>query len=151
MADGLWSPGKKVSDEDFVAGSNTTIEGDSGPQIRLLRCTRCKTLEELPDYQGDPRNDAVLDHLVAAHQQRHPFHDDPDAFLLRISETVWRRNKKEIHKKIWEDLKDGGFVPEYYATKNTFMASSRLGGGSAGKIPPCGKSAAGMSLISGLR
>lgn len=121
MSDSLWTPGKKVTDEDFTGGENTTISGDTGPQIRLLRCTKCKTLEELPDYQGDPRNDVVLDHAVMTHQQRHPFHDDPDAFLLRISEEVWKRNKKEINKRIWEDVKDQGFVPDYYDAKNTFM------------------------------
>lgn len=104
---------------DDVGGLKVT--GDEGPQIRLLRCTRCKTLEELPDFRGRPEDDVALDHLVMVHQQRHPFHEDKDAFLLRVNEELWRRRKKELHRKIWEDVKqEGGFVPEYYATRDTF-------------------------------
>jgi hypothetical protein len=120
----LWTP--PVTDDDFTDIGHVETRADEGPQIRLLRCTHCKTLEELPDYQGDPRDDVVLDHLVMDHQRKHPFHDQPDAYLLRVSEKAWRNPKigRKIHEKIWSDLKEqgtlGGFVPEYYATKSTF-------------------------------
>lgn len=125
MAGDLWTP--KVTDEDFTDIGHVEDKSDEGPQIRLLRCTHCRTLEELPDYQGDPRDDTVLDHLVHEHNRRHPNVDNKDAYLLRVSERAWRNPKigRRIHDKIWSDLKEqgllGGFVPEYYATKNTFV------------------------------
>lgn len=121
----LWLPG--VTAEDFTdLGQVESTATDAGPQIRLLRCTYCRTLEELPDYQGDPQYDVVLEELVQRHQQKHPFHDEKDAFLCRISEKAWRNPKigRKVHDQIWSDLKEkgrlGGFVPEYYSTKSTF-------------------------------
>ena len=116
----------KVTDEDFKDIGDTGTEYGA-PFIRLLRCTHCRTLEELPDYQGDPRDDVLLDHLVMEHNRLHPNNDEKDAFLLRVSEAAWKnpKTRRPIHDKIWEDLKNkgllGGFVPEYYASKNTFV------------------------------
>jgi hypothetical protein len=127
----LWTPGddsptKQQREIDEALKSLGETEGHEagaeGRQIRLLRCTQCKTLEELPDYQGDPHNDVVLDELVERHRRRHPHDDAPANFLLRVSEEMWNNpaKKKAIHKQIWADLeKDKGFVPEYYDTKNT--------------------------------
>lgn len=120
----LWRPDDPRFRTDVEGAGEQVVTADEGPQIRLLRCTHCKTLEELPDYQGDPREDHLLDHLVSEHQRRHPFHDEPDAFLLRVSEEKWRnpRSRRSIHAQIWQDVKgEGGFVPEYYASKNTFV------------------------------
>lgn len=125
MSDGLWTP--PVTADDFTDIGHVEERGDTGPQIRLLRCTTCRTLEELPDYQGDPRDDTVLDHLVHEHNRKHPNVDNKDAYLLRVSETLWRNPKtgRKIHEQIWSDLKEqgvlGGFVPSYYDSKNTFV------------------------------
>lgn len=106
---------------DFRELGGLKITSDEGPQIRLLRCTKCKTLEELPDFRGRAEDDHTLDHLVMEHQRRHPFHDASDAFLLRVSEEMWRRNKRQISEQIWSDVRqEGGFVPEYYASRDTF-------------------------------
>ena len=99
------------------------ITGDEGPQIRLLRCTHCKTLEELPDFRGRVEDDVYLEDLVMRHQRAHPFHDTPDAYLLRVNADMWSnpKYKKQIHKQIWGDLDPTkGFVPEYYASRDTF-------------------------------
>lgn len=121
----MWLP--PVTDEDFTDIGATHDPTDEGPQIRLLRCTVCRTLEVIPDFQGDPRDDVLLEARVQDHQRRHPFHDEKDAYLLRVSERAWNNPKigRKIHDKIWEDLKSkgilGGFVPEYYATKNQYV------------------------------
>ena len=120
----LWRPDKPHPDDPrFSEGTEVVVTADEGPQIRLLRCTHCGTLEELPDFQGDPRDDHLLDHLVMEHQRRHPFHDETDAFLLRVSEEKWRnpKTRRGIHAQIWADREGKGFVPEYYASKNTFI------------------------------
>ncbi|WP_159402754.1 hypothetical protein [Streptomyces sp. RTd22] len=36
--------------------------------IRLLLCKDCGSMEELPDYEGDPRQDFLLDTLVKRHR-----------------------------------------------------------------------------------
>lgn len=121
----MWLP--PVTDNDFTDIGVTHESTDEGPQIRLLRCTHCRTLEEIPDYKGDPRNDVLLEARVLEHQRKHPFHDEEDAFLMRISEKAWHNPKigRKVHDKIWEDLKSkgllGGFVPSYYDTKNTYV------------------------------
>lgn len=115
----LWRP----DDPRFTDKGEQVVTADEGPQIRLLRCTHCRSLEELPDYQGDPRDDHLLDQLVLDHQRRHPFHEETDAFLLRVSEEKWHnpRTRRSINNQIWADLKGTGLAPEYYASKNTFV------------------------------
>lgn len=122
----LWRPGDDVDfrTEGEGAGQVTNIIADeTGSQIRLLRCTHCGTLEELPDYQGRPEEDHVLDHLVMQHNKRHPHVADTKNFLFRVSEAAWKnpKSRRPIHARIWADQQGKGFVPEYYAAKNTFM------------------------------
>ena len=40
---------------------------DEGPKIRLLYCYNCKTIEELPDFEGNPDDDVFLELLIEKH------------------------------------------------------------------------------------
>jgi len=39
-------------------------------QIRLLVCRDCKSIEELPDYEGRPSDDLLLNISVEKHPQQ---------------------------------------------------------------------------------
>ena len=98
---------------------STTTSRPDKPSLRLVRCSTCKTLEEIPDYQGDPQFDLVLDDVVRRHEDKH--RDRETLVLMRVNIEDWEnpQRKRQIHKSIWSGVT--GFVPEYYATKSTYQ------------------------------
>lgn len=90
-----------------------------GPCLRLLQCMTCKSVEELPDFEGLPEDDVVLQELDLKHggATEMPHH----RALLRVERAHWadRNIRMTIHKQMWVDTT--GFVPEYYHTKNTLQ------------------------------
>lgn len=92
--------------------------------VRLLQCLTCKTLEELPDYQGDPRGDFLLQALVKPH--RFPDGNEHFGQLHRVEKKHWDvpSTRESIEAQIREKSGHTGFDTEYYATKNTFQADA---------------------------
>jgi len=92
----------------------------NGPQIRLLYCRICHSIEELPDYEGDPRNDTLLE--ISAERHRHPAGESGTLFTVDL--RVWA--VPQARKKIIEQIKGGvskglGEIDEsYYDTRSTF-------------------------------
>lgn len=87
------------------------------PHMRLLVCRTCKTIDELPDYEGRPENDDLLNVLV----ERHPDHIGA---LFRVPIGFWL--DEGVKAKIVSQLTEGSkglaeIVPEHYDLKNTFM------------------------------
>lgn len=94
---------------------------DNGPKIRLLYCYNCKSIEELPDFEGRPEDDHLLEILVEKHQSAGIPHT---GFLSKIGVKIWSQEKyrKEIIKNL-RDRVGGGLAdidPDYYTTKATF-------------------------------
>lgn len=100
--------------------------------MRLLVCRECKTVDELPDYEGPVEGDTVLSFFVDEHNLRR-HHGDYAANLVSVTDPVlldaWKNplQRLEILQQIeWkmgvklhdEDL---GFGGEYYATRSTYM------------------------------
>lgn len=89
--------------------------------VRLLICHSCRTIEELPDYQGPAEYDVILDHAVEAHR----FADGREHLgkLAAVDETAWRDpgRRNAILDKIREATKSTGLPGEFYATKNTYQ------------------------------
>ncbi|MCC3766005.1 hypothetical protein [Streptomyces sp. UNOC14_S4] len=92
--------------------------------IRLLMCHNCRTIEELPDHDGHPREDHLLDNLV----NRHEFPDGAKhrGQLLKVPKAYWEKAhyKDEIIKKINHNLAKGGsdgLGGDFYNTKATFQ------------------------------
>jgi len=103
----------------FDLSTLTNPKPEDGPQIRLLVCRTCKTIEELPDYDGHPSNDLLLNLSVEKHQK-------PEAhigLLFKFPMKYWAvpKIKEEIVKQI-----HGGsegldvFGTKFYETKMTF-------------------------------
>jgi len=94
---------------------------DDGPKIRLLYCYQCKSIEELPDFEGRPEDDTLLELLIEKHESAGVKHM---GFLSKIGVKLWTQEK--FRKQIIENLRTkvgGGLAdidPEYYFTKATF-------------------------------
>ena len=94
---------------------------DEGPKIRLLYCYNCKSIEELPDFEGNSDDDIFLELAVEKHNSAGIPHT---GFLSRIGVKLWAQEKfrKEIIKNIRSRV-GGGLAdidPDYYTTKATF-------------------------------
>ena len=115
---------------------------------RLLVCRECKTIEQLPLYDGPPQleaQDPILDRVVRQHVQKHGDINPEVAALLVASEdpcncgekqmvgvngaslgrsrifgrhTFWEGHRDEILKGLGERWT--GLHPEFYATKDTY-------------------------------
>ena len=109
-------------------GSNPADEGktwtnikDEGPYIRLLYCYNCKTIEELPDFEGHPDDDVLLQVMIEKHESAGIPHS---GFLSKIGIKTYSR--PEVRKQVIKNLRDkvgGGLAdidPDYYTTKATF-------------------------------
>ena len=101
-------------------GTYTEIK-DDGPKIRLLYCYNCKTIEEIPDFEGHPDDDVTLQILVERHESAGIPHT---GFLSKIGVKLYSR--PEVKKQVIENLRNrvgGGLAdldPDYYTTKATF-------------------------------
>lgn len=99
-------------------GKYTEIK-DNGPKIRLLYCYNCKTIEELPDFEGRPEDDTLLEILVERHQSAGVPHT---GFLSKIGLKTYTAHREEIVKNLRTKV-GGGLAdidPDYYTTKATF-------------------------------
>jgi hypothetical protein len=117
-----------MSDIPILGSGNTPADQgtytevrDEGPKIRLLYCYNCKTIEELPDFEGRPEDDTLLELLVEKHQSAGIPHT---GFLSKIGVKIWSQEKykKEIIKNLRTRV-GGGLAdldPDYYTTKATF-------------------------------
>lgn len=91
----------------------------SEPMIRILVCRNCKTIEELPDWDGDPQNDTLLNILVSKHQQP----QEHIGLLMKFPVKYWVVPK--IQEQIIEQIRGGSegldvFQTKFYETKNQF-------------------------------
>lgn len=98
------------------------------PRIRLLLCKDCRSTEVLPDYQGDPRGDSVLEYAAAKHAypngERHFGRLYP---LEGVDEHRWHSNSEvrdEILKRVWQEEGATGLEPWVYQAVDTLKADA---------------------------
>lgn len=93
-----------------------------GPQIRLLICSTCKTIEELPDYQGHPDHDDLL--AVSCERHQNALGVTHVGNLMRVPLAQWV--KPAVKEQIIKQIRDGvsGGLDDadqgWYDTKSTF-------------------------------
>lgn len=89
--------------------------------VRLLLCHECKSLEELPDFNGHPERDALLNALVSKH--RYPSGTEHRGQLLRVEQKHW--DSPSTREAIVAQIRSGaghtGLDPAFYEAKNTFQ------------------------------
>jgi hypothetical protein len=91
-------------------------------KIRLLRCDVCKTLEEIPDFDGPPEYDVILEVTLARHKtpEGHPH----IGRLIDVPQRAWEI--PGLRKTLLEQIQAGGskgaaeFDAEFYNVQNTF-------------------------------
>jgi hypothetical protein len=92
----------------------------SEPQIRLLICRDCKTIEELPDFDGPPEYDTLLQIATERHQKPGPHLGN----LMKFPLKYWAR--EDVKQEILKQIKQGAgagldvFGTDFYATKSQF-------------------------------
>lgn len=97
---------------------------NAGPQIRLLVCQQCKTIDELPDYDGDPRGDVLLEVLC----ERHTTNGTPHkGHLMKVAVRMW--SNPTVKNSILAEMRAKGLggqglaafgMPDYYEVKSQF-------------------------------
>jgi len=101
-------------------GTVTEIK-DNGPKLRILYCWNCKSLEELPDFEGHPDDDVLLQVLIDKHESAGIKHAGS---LFKIGLSIWEQEHKR--KQIIEQIRDkvGGGLDNldkgFYETRATF-------------------------------
>lgn len=93
----------------------------SGEKIRLVVCPVCKTIEELPDFEGPVQYDTLLD-VVASRHEYSADHPHPGLKLFDIETKHWNDRSKRL--QIIEELKkkhSEGLGDDFYAVKATFQ------------------------------
>lgn len=114
----LWTPSGHRQQEPQPEVK--VIEG-TGRLIRLWVCRECKSIEELPPYDGDPRNDILLEEIASRHMTEWRTHE---CSLVKVPENYWKTEK--IRDQIVKQLSQGGskglaeIDEDYYATKDTY-------------------------------
>ena len=122
-ADRSLNPNEHVPDNEEEHMSDERPLPTSGEKIRLLHCEDCKTIDELPDFDGPPEFDDVLEALLRRHETpsglRHV------GKLFDVDVLVWQN--EEARRGIIKQIKGGGsaglaeFDATFYDTRNTFF------------------------------
>lgn len=89
-------------------------------KIRLVVCPVCKTIEEIPDFQGPLKYDVLLDNIAVRHEYA-PDRPHEGMKLFDVPQTAW--NDTETRLQIIKQVKErvgGGMGDEFYAVKETF-------------------------------
>jgi hypothetical protein len=92
-------------------------------KIRLLACGECKTIEELPDFEGHPSQDHLLNALVSKHESNGRRHQP--ALLADVEKVKWddANVRTEVAKQLAQRLSgkgETGLGTPFYTTRDTF-------------------------------
>lgn len=94
--------------------------------MRLLFCNHCKSLEEIPDYDGDAEVDPLIEEVVRQHNVRAPMEHggaNLTASPMRIAvvdDLEWAMDREKIIKQINESNKKVGFDAWVSEAHNTY-------------------------------
>lgn len=116
-----------------------------GPEIRLLVCSNCRTVEPLDDYQGPPERAEELDvelnraldkHRDGVERRRHV------GQLFRVKRSAWTNpaTRDQIGKQIISRLDpnaETGLGGEAYAMKDNYSADAMACWEAHLKTPAC--------------
>lgn len=99
--------------------------------IRLLICTTCNTVEELPAYSGDPRGDTWLREKEKAHllPSGSGFHGE--YHIARIEQSDWLSHKEDIIRQMVSEFstfsaagEGSGLGQRFYDAKDNYSVDA---------------------------
>jgi hypothetical protein len=119
---------------------------ETGPEIRLLLCGQCKTIEPLDDYTGPLERaeefDVILNAAVARHQDGVERIPHAPAQMFRVRESAW--NNPEAQQQIRAQLvarfdpdAETGLGAEAYALRDNFRADAMTCWAQHNRTPAC--------------
>jgi predicted metal-binding protein len=96
---------------------NLEASSEQEPYIRLMVCRTCKSIDELPPYQGPPEGDVLLQMTIERHGENHV------GLLINVGAIHW--NSKTMRAAIIEQIQQGSsgldvFGTAFYETKMQF-------------------------------
>lgn len=95
----------------------------TGPMMRVLLCTDCNSIDELPPHAGAPENDVVLERLIAD-LHTHPVMGAHRGLMFTVPVKHWANEtaRKAIIKQMREGLSGGldEIDPDFYASRDNF-------------------------------
>lgn len=96
-------------------------------KIRLLRCDVCRSLEEIPDFDGPPDYDVILQVTLSRH--KHPSGEPHVGRLIDVPEKAW--NIPPLREALLRQIHEGSrglneFDPAYYDVQDTFREDALL-------------------------
>lgn len=98
-------------------------EAKDEPQVRLLFCTSCSSIDSLPPHDGRPEDDVLLERLIHD-MHTHPLLGPHKGLMFTVPLKWWANDaaRKQIIKQIRDGLSDGmdELDPEYYENRDTF-------------------------------
>lgn len=115
----LWTPGQRQAapepDVRAIAGT--------GRLIRLWVCRECKSIEELPPYDGPAERDTLLEDTASRHMTEWRTHE---CTLIKVPESYWKSDK--IRPQLIKQISQGGSkgiaemegAEDYYGTRDTY-------------------------------
>ena len=91
---------------------------------RLLICNTCRTIEEMPDYEGPDDRDDVLIYLASKH--RFPDGNEHFGRMGKVETKHWESEskRKQIIQQIRDSAGHTGLDQEFYDTKNNLQADA---------------------------
>ena len=97
--------------------------------LRVLVCNRCRTIEELPTFDGDnPDEDFLLADLIErhGHEQLELGHERPEMKVFEIESRFWNDNatRREVIEKIRSEEGHTGLGDTFYHTSDTFRTEA---------------------------
>lgn len=98
---------------------------DTDVKVRVLKCTDCQSLEELPDYDGPPEYDQALIYALSRH--RFPNDEEHRGRLFVVPARAW--GLPNLRRSIIEQIKGGSpglaaFDKHYYDVQDTLRADA---------------------------
>lgn len=100
-----------------------TPEPETGAQIRLMLCRVCKVIEELPDFEGNPDDDTLLQIMIEKHTDSMGTPHVGNLFKVPVRHWARGEVKQEIVKQIMQGISGGIDEVEkgFYDTRSTFF------------------------------
>lgn len=97
------------------------------PKIRLLRCDVCHSLEEIPDFDGPPDYDVILQVTLSRH--RTPSGDPHIGRLIDVPERAWKI--PVLRDALIRQISEGSrglkeFDTTYYDVQDTFREDALI-------------------------
>lgn len=116
----LWTPGARAPAPPEPEVRELT---GHGPEIRLVVCKDCKSIEELPPYGGPVTKDILLEDTLSRHMTEWSTHE---VALIKVPESYWKNDK--VRDRIVKQISQGGSkgieelegAEDYYGTRDTY-------------------------------